>query len=367
MHFIDLFFYHDAVQRGGLRRERLQARKSRRGSDRAGGFDAVRSKRSCADFRSGCLRESAGNDRQRRCRTKPHRSRLRLPPTLGTDLSRQRMRKILDRTAAIFGFPSMKEFPWAQLRHSHLLGLKAKFEHEGYSPNTTNLYLCALRGVAHQAWSMGLISDHDERVIASVKRSRGSRAPRGRALPKSETELLIESCAKLNSAIGVRDAAIFALGVGCGLRRNEIATAKLADYHPEDDILFITGKGNKEREVYPPPSVARRLADWLSVRNGQDGSTLFCVVRRGGHIHADKPLTADAVYKILLRRAKAANVDNFTPHDLRRTFATRLLEKGADLNLVKIAMGHSSVQTTQRYDKRGNDAVKKLLSSIDSI
>lgn len=286
--------------------------------------------------------------------------------TLGTDLSRQRMRKILDRTAAIFGFPSMKEFPWAQLRHSHLLGLKARFEHEGYSPNTTNLYLCALRGVAHQAWSMGLISDHDERVISSVKGSRGSRAPRGRALPKSETDLLTETCANLNSAIGVRDAAIFALGAGCGLRRNEIATAKLDDYHPEDGVLFITGKGNKEREVYPPPSVARRLSDWLSVRSGQAGPTLFCAVRRGGHIHADKPLTADAVYKILLRRAKAANVSNFTPHDLRRTFATRLLEKGADLNLVKMAMGHSSVQTTQRYDKRDKEAIKKILMTFDN-
>ena len=286
--------------------------------------------------------------------------------TLGTDLSRQRMRKILDRTAAIFGFPSMKEFPWAQLRHSHLLGLKAKFEHEGYSPNTTNLYLCALRGVAHQAWSMGLISDHDERVISSVKGSRGSMAPRGRALPKSETDLLIESCAKLNSAIGIRDAAIFALGAGCGLRRNEIATAKLDDYHPGDGVLFITGKGNKEREVYPPPSVARRLSDWLAVRSGQAGPTLFCAVRRGGHIHADKPLTADAVYKILLRRARTANISNFTPHDLRRTFATRLLEKGADLNLVKMAMGHSSVQTIQRYDKRDKEVIKKIILSLDN-
>ena len=286
--------------------------------------------------------------------------------TLGTDLSRQRMIKILDRTAVIFGFPSMKEFPWVQLRHSHLLGLKAKFEHEGYSPNTINLYLCALRGVAHQAWSMGLISDHDERVISSVKGSRGSRAPRGRALPKSETDLLIESCAKLNSAIGIRDAAIFALGAGCGLRRNEIATAKLDDYHPGDGVLFITGKGNKERDVYPPPSVARRLSDWLAVRSGQAGPTLFCAVRRGGHIHADKPLTADAVYKILLRRARAANISNFTPHDLRRTFATRLLEKGADLNLVKMAMGHSSVQTTQRYDKRDKEVIKKIILSLDN-
>lgn len=285
--------------------------------------------------------------------------------TLGTDQSRQRMKKVLDRAAQLFGFNSYDAFPWAQLRHSHLLALKAKFEHEQYSPNTTNLYLCALRGVAHQAWAMGLISDHDDRVISSVKGSRGSRAPRGRALELSETNRLIETCANLDSIIGIRDAAIFALGAGCGLRRNEIATVKLADYDQSEGVLYITGKGNKEREVYPPPSVEKRLKTWLDVRSGIGGETLFCVVRRGGKIHPESALTADAVYKVLLRRARSAGITKFTPHDLRRTFATRLLEKGVDLNTVKTAMGHSNVQTTQRYDKRDSKRLKKIAQLID--
>ena len=285
--------------------------------------------------------------------------------TLGTNQSRLRMKKVLDRAAQIFGFNSYDVFPWAQLRHSHLLALKAKFEHEQYSPNTTNLYLCALRGVAHQAWAMGLISDHDDRVISSVKGSRGSRAPRGRALEVSETKRLIETCANLDSIIGIRDAAIFALGAGCGLRRNEIATARLADYDQSEGVLYITGKGNKEREVYPPPSVENRLKNWLDVRSGLGGETLFCVVRRGGKIHPESALTADAVYKVLLRRARSAGITKFTPHDLRRTFATRLLEKGVDLNTVKTAMGHSNVQTTQRYDKRDSKRLKKIAQLMD--
>lgn len=285
--------------------------------------------------------------------------------TLGTDQSRMRMKKVLDRAAQLFGFDSYGAFPWAQLRHSHLLALKAKFEHEQYSPNTTNLYLCALRGVAHQAWAMGLISDHDDRVISSVKGSRGSRAPRGRALELSETNRLIETCANLDSIIGIRDAAIFALGAGCGLRRNEIATVRLADYDQSEGVLYITGKGNKEREVYPPPSVEKRLKNWLDVRSGLEGETLFCVVRRGGKIHPESALTADAVYKVLLRRARSAGITKFTPHDLRRTFATRLLEKGVDLNTVKTAMGHSNVQTTQRYDKRDSKRLKKIVQLMD--
>ena len=285
--------------------------------------------------------------------------------TLGTDQSRMRMKKVLDRAAQLFGFVSYGAFPWAQLRYSHLLALKAKFEHEQYSPNTTNLYLCALRGVAHQAWAMGLISDHDDRVISSVKGSRGSRAPRGRALELSETNRLIETCANLDSIIGIRDAAIFALGAGCGLRRNEIATVRLADYDQSEGVLYITGKGNKEREVYPPPSVEKRLKNWLDVRSGLGGETLFCVVRRGGKIHPESALTADAVYKVLLRRARSAGITKFTPHDLRRTFATRLLEKGVDLNTVKTAMGHSNVQTTQRYDKRDSKRLKKIAQLMD--
>lgn len=67
---------------------------------------------------------------------------------------------------------------------------------------------------------------------------------------------------------------------------------------------------------------------------------------------------------MLKERAKEIEMTHFSPHDLRRTFATRLLDSGADLAIVKEAMGHASVQTTLRYDKRGIEKVKKFTRII---
>lgn len=64
------------------------------------------------------------------------------------------------------------------------------------------------------------------------------------------------------------------------------------------------------------------------------------------------------------RRGKKAGIESFTPHDLRRTFASRMLDIGADISIVKEAMGHASVVTTQRYDRRGLEKVKEFCKAL---
>lgn len=71
-----------------------------------------------------------------------------------------------------------------------------------------------------------------------------------------------------------------------------------------------------------------------------------------------------AIFKMIEKRAKAAGIEKFTPHGLRRTFATRTLDVGADISIVKEAMGHSSINTTQRYDRWGFDKVRDYIRAI---
>ena len=71
-----------------------------------------------------------------------------------------------------------------------------------------------------------------------------------------------------------------------------------------------------------------------------------------------------AIHQLLRARADESRVSSFTPHDLRRTFATRLLESGADINTVRQAMGHSSVVTTRRYDKRDEHLVEEATRKV---
>ena len=101
-----------------------------------------------------------------------------------------------------------------------------------------NTVLCAVRGVAKAAWSLGLMTSEDYTRVAAVKGLRGSRLPSGRALSAGEVTALFDACFDDERAAGRRDAAILALLLGAGLRRAECAGLALSDYNP----------GSSERE-----------------------------------------------------------------------------------------------------------------------
>ncbi len=284
--------------------------------------------------------------------------------TLGTRQSRDKMRRILNDVARQFGYADLTTADWGRLRSVDVLAVKAAMEQQDKAPATINLVLSALKGVVRQAWSIGQISDHDARVIEAIRGARGSRIGRrdGRALELAETSRLLQICG--DNFKGARDALILALGVSCGLRRTEIASILLKKIDREGRTIRILGKGNKERIIYPSEHVWSLLEDWLEIR-GKDGCReLFCTVRKAGHIDVTTPITGNTVYKVLRRLGLEAGIDGFTPHDLRRTFATRMFEAGADTNVVRQAMGHSSIATTQRYDKRSDGIVRKFASNI---
>lgn len=284
--------------------------------------------------------------------------------TLGAGQSRNKVVRVLNTIARDFGAQSLNDCRWEKMTYDVVLAYRTRQIDRGLSPSTVNLQLCTLRMVAKQAWLKGMMSIQTYSAIREVKSVRGSRLSKGRALSTRETGKLIASSELKGNAIGVRDAAIIALAVACGMRRTEIASLRISNINCQNKIITILGKGNKERRVAPSDDAWERLADWLAIRGTEGCDNVFVAVKKGDNIQPFWPISASAIYQLLKSRAGDSQVSAFTPHDLRRTFATRLLESGADINTVRQAMGHASIITTQRYDKRDEHRVEEATRRV---
>lgn len=250
---------------------------------------------------------------------------------------------------------------WAALRFSHTAALRAQLA-DRHSAAYVNKMLSALRGVLKAAWRLGLMGAEDYQRAVDVSDIKGSTVPRGRALTAGELAALMQACSDDATAAGARDAAMLALLRVAGLRRAELCALTLADFEPAAGELRIVGKGNKQRGAFITSSAAAALTDWLHVRGHKPGA-LFCPINRGGLVTL-RHMHPAAVYRLLAKRARQANVKEFSPHDLRRTFVSDLLDAGADISTVQRLAGHASVNTTARYDRRPAAAQRKAVELL---
>lgn len=258
---------------------------------------------------------------------------------------------------------AFESFNWAQLREP-LVALVASNMRDHYSPTTINNVLAALKGVAKRLWLNELLSTKEFEKIRAVKAVRGSRLSKGRALASNELHLLFSSLSAEDSLKAHRDAAILALLTECGLRRNECATLLYENIctDPQDPYLTIIGKGNKERICMIPEQAYQLLMVWLADRGDHDGPCFLRIDKYGNTLN--EGLTSQRIYSITQDWAKKLGMKRWTPHDLRRTYASTLLELGVDINTVREMMGHANLATTQRYDKRGNQRMRKAANLL---
>jgi integrase len=149
---------------------------------------------------------------------------------------------------------------------------------------------------------------------------------------------------------------------GGGLRRAEVVELDLADYDSGSDALTVRGKGRKERVVYATNGAKEALVAWLDERGEEEGP-FFVRIPKGGKLTLER-MTDQAVLFILDRRRAQAGVKAFSPHDLRRTFISTLWDAGADGATIQKLAGHSSITTTARYDRRGEEAKKKAAEMV---
>lgn len=198
----------------------------------------------------------------------------------------------------------------------------------------------------------------DERAL-DTDPTEGFDSPRlKRGLPKVISPVDIERMLRAPDAAapeGARDAAVLELFYSCGLRISELANLPLRNVSLEEGAIRVKGKGAKVRLVPLGARAVQRVRAWLAVRveNKALDDTVF-VSARG------RRMTRGAVWGIVKRYARAANVaHNVTPHMLRHTFATHLLDNGADLRAVQEMLGHTDIATTQIYTHVSTDRLSK--------
>ncbi len=189
----------------------------------------------------------------------------------------------------------------------------------------------------------------------------------GRKLPDT---LSIDDIDNLIAAIdlstpeGERNRAMLETLYGCGLRVSEITTLKISDLFFDEGFIKITGKGNKQRFVPIANSTQKYIELYRnSIRNHLDikkgfEDTLF-LNRRG------KQLTRAMIFTIIKSLAIKINLQkNISPHTLRHSFATHLLENGADLRSIQMMLGHESITTTEIYVHLDRKHLTQIINSF---
>ncbi len=253
---------------------------------------------------------------------------------------------------------------WSRLRYQHTAAVRSALMSH-YTPSTTKKMLCALRRVLQEARRLRLMSLEDYTTAIDLPRiDTPPQKPRGRALSTDEIAALVDVCQPLDSLpIDSRDLALIAILRGGGIRRTEAVDLELVDFNPNTGALEIRiGKRKSYRTVYLPSAAIELVSKWLSIRGSEPGA-LLCPVRKGGKVEL-RPLSADAVLKIVRRRSKQAGVDQFSPHDFRRTFCSDLLQLGVDIVTVQKLAGHSSPVTTAKYDRRGEETKRLAVERL---
>lgn len=278
--------------------------------------------------------------------------------------SRVVQRSALDTITRLLGGTDALGTPWQHLRYQHTALVRSQLA-ETYAPKTANRMLAALRGVLREAWRLGLLSVEDCERACDLKPIRGHRLPAGRALLPTEMTALLGTCAG-ESPPDRRDAALFALLYSGGLRRAEAAALDTSDYDPAAGSMLIRkGKNNKERRVYLADFATERIDSYLEaccLTNLLSGP-LFRRCIKGNTLTADR-LTDSGIRVILRRRCEQAGIPPISPHSMRRTMISDLLDNGVDLATVQRIAGHSSPSTTSAYDRRGDDAQKRAAGRL---
>ena len=283
--------------------------------------------------------------------------------TLGSPASRSTMASVLSQIAQHFGFASASAVPWQHLNDQSAIKLLNLLEERNYSKQTVALYLAALRGVARRAWRMKLIDTEAYESIKDVKPKGMMRVPKGKALPPKEMRELLATCQADRRMQGLRDASMIWVLYAGGLRRSELVRLDMEDIWHQDQALLVHGKGNKQRKVYLNEQAWDALMAWILQLRGEQPGAIFTRIRKDDGLTHDA-LSAKAVYYILEQRCIETGLEIARPHDLRRSFITRLLELGEDIATVQAMAGHASIHTTQRYDRRDDARKKKAVHRL---
>lgn len=234
------------------------------------------------------------------------------------------------------------------------------------SASTKNKYISAMRGVAKKAFVMTLIDANQYYRMTLVEHDKARTLPAGRALSKEEVNQLIEPIEAGEKDIDIRDSALVNILFRSGIRRDEIIKLKLQDFDPQERCIKVIGKGGHHRLVPLHTKTITALNKWIDIRGSQNGP-LFVSMDTQGNMRntTEDPMSASGIYDIVVRRGKRAGLKHISPHDMRRTCLTSLLDSDVDIGTVASIAGHVSVDTTRIYDRRQDKRNEKAIQLLD--
>lgn len=290
--------------------------------------------------------------------------------------SRRTMLQGLERCARMLDTP-FAGVPWETLRFEHTSFIRGRLLEPGrYERRTVASSLAALRGVLKHAWGMGLLSgDELQRAITWPKlpKREDDAARAGRELTQEDLDAIRGHWERQGGAYGAFLGATFALLLGTGLRASEVCRlpAIAIDFAPTP-TLRVLRKGNKKVVLPLGLRESQLVAEWLpwreelSLRRHLKSDALLWRVHRNDWVRSKTPtLNVKSLEYLCDTLASELHLKPFTPHDLRRTFATRSRRAGLDLRVRQWLMSHEDSNTTAGYDMGTIEEFGALRREVD--
>ena len=226
---------------------------------------------------------------------------------------------------------------------------KRQLQDDGLAPSTVNLRLSAIRKLAVEAADNGLVDPLLANGIKAVKGVKSAGVRIGNWLTREQAQTLLNA-PDTSTLKGLRDRAILAVLLGCGLRRSEAATLTFDHVAQREGrwvVCDLTGKGGRVRTVPMPPWAKSALDQWTSAASITEGR-VFRSVHKGGFVNGDS-MTAQAIADVVKVHTVRCGFGNLAAHDLRRSFAKLAHKGGAGLDQIQLSLGHASIKTTEVY------------------
>jgi len=221
----------------------------------------------------------------------------------------------------------------------------------GFSRTSVARKLSSLRGYLDWLCRRGVLPSNPAALVSTPKR--GTRLPRH--LHENEILPLVDELSALEDPSGRQDAALCILLYSTGMRVSELCSLETGDIQPYDDTIKVTGKGRKERVIPVGMAARKAVSRWLEVRGKAGRNAPLFVNARGT---AMQPRSVRyRLARLVIRMAQARHI---SPHMLRHSFATHLLDHGADLRSVQELLGHASLSTTQIYTHLSKQRLREV-------
>jgi len=232
------------------------------------------------------------------------------------------------------------------LTRALLMEYRTSIDH--LSASTINVRLSAIRKLVGEARRLGMVGVEEAANLTDVPNIRQKGTRLGNWLTREQARDLL-AVPDRSTLKGKRDYVLLALLVGCALRRQELASLDVPTIQLRENrwvLADLEGKGRRIRTVAVPLWVKESINAWMSAANIEEGRLLRSI-SKGGKLGAS--LSDWAVWSVVEQSARQIGIERFGAHDLRRTCAKLCRKSGGDLEQIKFLLGHSSIQTTERY------------------